>query len=109
MSEYDGHRESCDLPSVADRARAFFAWLQRRQEREAIVSSHSAFLRCLFSYGQDGGVASAPDQGLGIAVWGSDGNDVDAPVVDYGGDVVLEERLRRDWENCEMRTFLVAY
>jgi hypothetical protein len=30
-------------------------------------------------------------------------------VVDYGGDVVLEERLRRDWENCEMRTFLVAY
>ena len=55
------------------------------------------------------GVASAPDQGLGIAVWGSDGNDVDAPVVDYGGDVVLEDRLRRDWENCEMRTFLVAY
>jgi hypothetical protein len=46
---------------------------------------------------------------LGIAVWGGDGNDVDAPVVDYGGDVVLEERLRRDWENCEMRTFLVAY
>lgn len=109
VSEYDGHRESCDLPSVADRARAFFAWLQRRPEREAIVSSHSAFLRCLFSYGQDGGVASAPDQGLGIAVWRSDGNDVDAPVVDYGGDVVLEERLRRDWENCEMRTFLVAY
>jgi broad specificity phosphatase PhoE len=107
-SAHDGHRESCDLPSVADRGRAFFAWLRRRPEREAIVSSHSAFLRCVFSWGQDGGVRAAPDQALGESVWG-ELVDVNVPVVDYRGDVKLEYDLRRDWENCEMRTFLVAF
>ena len=55
-----------------------------------------------------GGVRAAPDQALGESVWGEFA-DVNVPVVDYRGDVKLEYDLRRDWENCEMRTFLVAF
>ena len=51
---------------------------------------------------------AAPDQALGESVWGEFA-DVNVPVVDYRGDVKLEYDLRRDWENCEMRTFLVAF
>jgi hypothetical protein len=35
--------------------------------------------------------------------------DAAAPVVDYGEDEVFEVFMREDWDNCEMRTFLVAY
>ena len=45
--------------------------------------------------------------------WGVEGIDRSTVnrwrAVDYRGDVKLEYDLRRDWENCEMRTFLVAF
>jgi hypothetical protein len=38
--------------------------------------------------------------------WGSDEGKA---VVAYGGDDAFEARMREEWGNCEMRTFLVAY
>jgi len=85
------------------------------------VSSHSAFLRCVFSFGHVGGVKDAPEQWLSAEGDGAGANgvagagphtDADAPVVHYGDandDKGFEELMRRDWENCELRTFLVAY
>lgn len=106
---WDDHRESCDLVSVADRARAFFAWLKIQNEREVAVSSHSAFLRCLFSWGHAGGVRTAPNQTLCRVGGAFDVGDASTPVVTYGGDAVFEARMREDWDNCELRTFLVCY
>lgn len=103
--DHDDHRESLDLAHVADRGRAFFAWLETRAETEVAVSSHSAFLRCLFSWGLEGGVRAAPEQTLAGA---GSGTDADAPVVAYD-DERFEAKMRDDWENCELRTFLVAY
>ena len=65
--EWDDHRESCDLVSVADRARAFFAWLETRDEREVAVSSHSAFMRCLFSWGTPAACARRPSRRSGAS------------------------------------------
>ena len=106
---WDDHRESGDLVSVADRARAFFAWLETRTEREVAVSSHSAFLRCLFSWGHAGGVRAAPEQTLCRVGGAFDEGDASTPVVAYGGDAAFEARMREDWDNCELRTFLVSY
>ena len=107
--EWDDHRESCDLVSVADRARAFFAWLETRDEREVAVSSHSAFMRCLFSWGHAGGVRAAPEQTLWRVGGAADEGDAGTPVVTYGNDAAFEARMREDWDNCELRSFLVCY
>lgn len=110
--DHDGHRESANLASVADRGREFFEWLGERGETTVVVSSHSAFLRCLFSWGHEGGVRAAPDQSLrGVCGgrYGTQWEDADVTVVDYGDDEVFEAFMRDDWENCELRTFLVAY
>ena len=53
---WDRHRESAELHVVADRARNFLSWVRDRDEREIIVCTHSAFLRCILSWGQSGGV-----------------------------------------------------
>lgn len=106
---WDDHRESCDLVSVADRARAFFAWLETQTEREVAVSSHSAFLRCAFSWGHAGGVRAAPEQTLRFVSGAFDEGDASTPVVTYGGDDAFEAQMRQDWDNCELRTFLVSY
>ena len=107
--EWDDHRESCDLVSVADRARAFFAWLETRDEREVVVSSHSAFMRCLFSWGHAGGVRAAPEQTLWRVGGAADEGDAGTPVVTYGNDAAFEARMCEDWDNCELRSFLVCY
>lgn len=47
----------------------------------------------------------APDQSLDRRPAGS----VDVKVVTYGGGGAFEEAMREDWENCELRSFLVVY
>lgn len=72
----------------------------------------TATRRCLFSWGQEGGVLRAPEQsltGVGGREEGASAEDADVPVVDYGEDELFEVFMREDWGNCEMRTFLVAY
>lgn len=107
-SDKSDHRESCDLVSVADRGRDFFAWLGTRSEKTIAVSSHSAFLRCLFSWGHVGGVRDAPPQYLDHVSGRFDEKDNSNPVVTYGDDLEFEAFMRNDWANCELRTFLVV-
>ena len=113
---FDDHRESANLRRVADRGCAFFAWLETRPERDVAASSHSAFLRCVLSWGHPGGVRGAPEQRPELFEEPSDedaktrrGSDEGKAVVAYGGDDAFEARMREEWGNCEMRTFLVAY
>jgi len=101
------HRESCDLFYVANRCRAFFEWLERRPERKIVVSTHSALLRCMFSYGHPGGVRAAPEQ-----IFDSGGvkdTSKGVPVVSYGDDVDFAARMREDFDNCEYRTCFVDF
>ena len=129
--EYDNHRESAELHAVADRARDFFTWVKERKEQDIVVCTHSAFLRCILSWGQAGGVPMMMPQVLEERGGGdvgdnnseifmvqnlddrqatADGKDVvDVPVFQYCGDSIFEEYMRRDYENCELRSFLVAF
>lgn len=103
------HRESCDLYYVANRCRAFFEWLERRPERRIVVSTHSALLRCMFSYGHPGGVRAAPEQIFDSGgVFGGD-TSKGVPVVSYGDDVDFAARMREDFDNCEYRTCFVDF
>ena len=107
--DHDDHRESADLARVADRGRAFFAWLETRAETEVAVSSHSAFLRCLFSWGLEGAFAPRPSKRSPARCRARPSPpDAETPVAAYDDDE-FEAKMRRDWENCELRTFLVAY
>ena len=72
------------------------------------VSSHSAFLRCLFSWGLEGAFAPRPSKRSPARCRARLATDADAPVVAYD-DERFEAKMRDDWENCELRTFLVAY
>jgi len=113
--EHQKHRESASLYKVADRARAFFAFVANRainensleskeEDEEIVVSSHSAFLRCMFNFGhgQDkfdyhmGGSEQTFDDRVDKT------NNV--KVVEYVDDDAFEEYMRRDYENCEMRS-----
>jgi broad specificity phosphatase PhoE len=108
------HRESASLYKCADRARKFFEWVEERatatakeeEEEEIIVSSHSAFLRCMFNYGHTqekfdyhmGGSEQVFDDRKDktnnvkvIRYLPEDGN-------------AFEEYMRRDYENCELRS-----
>ena len=99
------HRESCDLYYAAERTRSFFEWLATRPEENVVVSTHSALLRCLFSYGHPGGVRGAPEQ-----IFDSGGvkdTSKGVPVVNYCGDAAFEAKMRADFDNCETRTCVV--
>lgn len=127
--EWDHHRESAELHAVADRARDFFTWVRDRNEQEIVVCTHSAFLRCILGWGQSGGVPMMMPQVLeerggdggdnSSEVFmtqnldnrrAADGKDVEnKPVFQYCGDSKFEEYMRRDYENCELRSFVVAF
>lgn len=105
-TDYDAHRESAELCVVAERGRNFLSWLKSQPQRTVAVSSHSAFLRCFFSWGQSRGVPSMPEQTLDTR----DGGGRDVPVVRYcGEDGCFEDMLRADFANCELRSFLVVF
>jgi len=114
---YPGHRESAELHVVADRGRQFFAWLAQRPEQRVVVCSHAAFLRCLWNYGHAPTVPLQPLQHLDTrnAVVTDDadasGGGTSAsnePVVRYM-DPEHGDSLKADFENCELRSMLVAF
>lgn len=105
IGQWEKHRESSELHKVAERGRAFWTWLSKRDEEEVIVCTHSAFLRCILSWGQEGGVEFAMSQLL------DDREDPgpDVPLKRYRGDEKFEQYVRRDFANCEMRSFVLVF
>lgn len=138
---WNRHMESADLASVVARAQDGLAHVAGRPEREVVVCTHSAFLRCVLNHGQTGGVPQRPPQNLAASFvvshgakkdGGSDGskggdgkqepssgtggekNDArttDQKIFDYdntdGG--AFEEYMRRNYENCELRSFCLLF
>lgn len=102
---WDSHRESAELWKVADRGREFLKWLKEQPEKEAIVCTHSAFLRCILGWGQDGGVESLMTQSLDER----SNPQEDVPLLHYCGDIAFEEYMRADYKNCEMRSFVLVF
>ena len=87
---FGGHRESADLPAIAERARAAFAWLGARPEQEIVVVSHSAFYWNVLNMARvSRGAVPA--------------------IVDFGGDFELEGWLTARFENTEMRSVLCEF
>lgn len=122
--EWDKHRESAELYAVADRARDFLEWVRERPEQNIVVCTHSAFLRCILSWGQSGGVPMMMPQALDERMRENEDNQVfmtqnlddrigldkeEVPVFQYCGDSTFEEYMRRDYENCELRSFVAAF
>ena len=101
------HRESGEMPLVAERGRAFFEWLKGRPEQHVVVCSHSAFMRCLWNYGNNQdeesplGVPQLPEQ------YTEPPSEI-APVVQYMCDSFAKE-MRQNYENCEIRSMVVAF
>mmetsp|Transcript_23369 Transcript_23369/g.32742 ORF Transcript_23369/g.32742 Transcript_23369/m.32742 type:complete len:382 (+) Transcript_23369:296-1441(+) len=101
-------RESVELHKVADRGRSFFQWIQSRKEQEIVICTHSAFMRCIFGWGQsNGGVLNAMDQVLDMR---DKEMEFDVPVFRYcGDDETFETHMRQDYDNCEMRSCVIAF
>lgn len=104
--DYDGTRESAHLYKVAERGGIFLQWLKEREEEEIVVCSHEAFLRCILNWGQEGGVPLMPEQHLDNR--GDDAEDV-ALFRYRGEDAGFEEYMRSGYDNCELRSFLIAF
>ena len=103
-SDWDSHRESAELWRVVERGRVFWDWLAQRSEQSVVVCTHSAFLRCVLSWGQRGGVALQLPQTLDERK-----DKTNEPLVQYGGDEEFEEFVRKDYANCELRSFVVVF
>ena len=110
--EHTTHRESAALHKCADRARKFFEWVENRalveghEEEEIIVSSHSAFLRCVFNYGQSQEKFDYHMGGSEQVFDDREDKTNNVKIVQYlpeDGDA-FEEYMRRDYENCELRS-----
>lgn len=106
--DWDTHMESAELYRVAQRGIEALRALQQRPESHLVVCTHSAFLRCILNWGQQGGVPKLMPQRL------DDRQEKrDSKLFHYAEDVVLhsndqipfEEFMRRDFENCELRSF----
>jgi len=120
---HTGLRESAEVHVVADRARSFFDWLMKsRDEDHVVVCSHAACLRCLWNFGHPSEIN--PNGPVGTSepqVLDSRGDDAktNVPVVRYCGGVdgnhdeagrrAFEESMRRDYDNCELRSVVLAY
>jgi broad specificity phosphatase PhoE len=138
---WDTHMESAELYKVTERARTALQELQDRPEERILVCTHSAFLRCLLNWGQEGGVPQKMPQILDDRPLpgrrtpparprndedGDDQNDVAEPasfthhqhedikLLEYANEQVIDHEgktcsfetfMRRDFENCEVRSF----
>lgn len=108
---YTQERESAEIYKIADRCRVFFTtWLRHRPEAHVCVCAHATVSRCIFNFGlssQRGrGTPTDVPQVLDTRV-SADCQDV--PVVNYGHNDDLDAYVRKDFENCELRSMIVAY
>ncbi len=100
---YTSHRESAELYRVAERGRQFFHWLSQRPESVVILCSHAAFLRCIWNYGQNGGVPRLMPQVL------DDRLEKSAYPLFRFEHPAVEDFMRRDFENCELRPVVLSF
>jgi len=100
VSDESKAMESTELNAVADRARRVFKSLQQRTEHHLIVSSHSAFLRCILNWGQEGGVPYPMEQRLDERL-----DKTNHKLFEYIGDNHFEQNMRSNYKNCELRSF----
>jgi broad specificity phosphatase PhoE len=104
--DWSAHMESGELFKVAERGWGGLRCVAQRPEPEIIICSHSAFLRCIFNIGQEGGIPQLPPQLL-------DGreNKKDNRMFDYNTDCEkgFEDYMRRSYENCELRSFCLVF
>ncbi len=107
--------ESAELYVVANRGRQALEFLQSLPQSKIVVSTHSAYLRCILNWGQDGGVPRMFDQRLDdredptrqdklfdYCYIADDSSDRQRLEIDRAS---FEEYMREDYENAEMRSF----
>jgi hypothetical protein len=99
QDEFRQHRESDDPVAIAARARSFLEWISVREEREILVSTHSAFLSHIFNHAHDGYTEDYGFEHLKGEL---------SPIFCYETHE-LERLMRRPWENCEMRSIVVKF
>ena len=101
------HRESGEIHVVAERGRAFFEWLREQPQKHIVICTHSAFLRCIKNFGnnkEEGplGVPQLPEQHADLP------SDI-SPVLEYPSDSTFAKEMRRDYENCELRSMKIVF
>jgi broad specificity phosphatase PhoE len=106
-SHWKSHRESGELYRVAERGRFFLFWLSQRLEKNVIICSHSAFLRCFFNWGQIGGVPMKKAQFLDDR--DESLRETEFPLFTYCADKEFEKYMRSDYKNCELRSFVLVF
>lgn len=112
-TDWDMHMESAELWRVAQRGRKALQDLQDRPESRIVVCTHSAFLRCILSWGQEGGVPQLVPQQLDERQ-----NPVAEKLFSYAEEQVMTEGpsgieeavsfetfMRANFDNCELRSF----
>lgn len=115
-TEWHTHRESAQLTVVMDRARMALDYMYRRVlTSQVVICTHSAFLRCIVNWGQTGGIPRLMPQVLDetfdptthiplFRYCASINNDDD----DDDDDTTFEQEMRRDYDNCELRSFVLV-
>ena len=107
--DWDTHMESAELYRVAKRGWEGFRALEGRPESQVVVCTHSAFLRCILNWGQQGGVPKLMPQQLDDREDKTStklfGYADDLVPLENGEEVSFEEYMRRDFRNCELRSF----
>jgi broad specificity phosphatase PhoE len=109
QESYPYHRESAEIYKVAERGRTFFEWLGRQPHDHIIVCSHAAVSRCIWNFGLPGHVPYLPEQLFDERQHGPSGI-VETPLVEYAGnDETFEKSMRSDYDNCEIRSMILAF
>lgn len=99
--QWEKHMESAELHTVAQRALEGFQMLEKIPQSQIIISTHSAFLRCVLSWGHPGGVPMVMPQDLDLRE-----DKTNHKLFEYNCDGSgFEEYMRADYDNCELRSF----
>ena len=105
--EFTENRESAEIHTIAERTRSFFEWLSQRPEEHVAVCCHATVSRCIFNFGLSGGnTPTDVPQTLDTRL---PEERMDIPVVNFCGDAKFAEAMRRDFQNCELRSMVMAF
>jgi broad specificity phosphatase PhoE len=98
--DWEKHMESAELNAVASRGYDGFLFLQQQEQHHLVICSHSAFLRCILNWGQEGGVPQRMTQ-----ILDERSDKTNHKLFDYDDDQEFEQYMRSNYENCELRSF----